>query len=78
MGSYIKTAETWLSNYDKQPYRAHTEPLFKQLQFLEVKDIFDIQCMKFWHKFVNNKLPNHSSNLFRYMHELNEIGPLTV
>ena len=29
-------------------YNAHTEPLFKQLYLLKVKDIFDVQCMKFW------------------------------
>ena len=39
-------------------YNAHTEPLFKQLHLLKVKDIFDVQCMKFWYKFVNKKLPN--------------------
>ena len=33
-------------------YNAHTEPLLKQLHLLNVKDIFDIQCMKFWYKFV--------------------------
>ena len=26
-------------------YNAHTEPLFKQLYLLKVKDIFDVQCM---------------------------------
>ena len=33
-------------------YNAHTEPLFKRLYLLKVKDIFDVQCMKFWYKFV--------------------------
>ena len=36
-------------------YNAHTEPLFKQLYLLKVKDIFDAQCMKFWYKFINKK-----------------------
>ena len=40
-------------------YNAHTEPLCKQLHLLKVKDIFEIQCLKFWYKFVNNKLPNY-------------------
>ena len=28
-------------------YNAHTEPLFKQLHLLKVKDIFDVQCLEF-------------------------------
>ena len=28
-------------------YNAHTEPLFKQLYLLKVKDILDVQCMYF-------------------------------
>ena len=28
-------------------YNAHTDPLFKQLHLLKVKDIFDVQCLKF-------------------------------
>ena len=28
-------------------YNAHNESLFKQLHLLKVKDIFDVQCMKF-------------------------------
>ena len=28
-------------------YNAHTEPLFQQLHLLKVRDIFEIQCLKF-------------------------------
>ena len=55
-------------------YNAHTELLFKQLHLLKVKDIFEIQCLKFWYKYVNNKLPNYFRNMFTYNHELHEIG----
>ena len=54
-------------------YNAHTEPLFKQLHLLKVKDIFENQCLKFWYKYVNNKLPNYFRNMFTYNHELHEI-----
>ena len=54
-------------------YNAHTEPLFKQLHLLKVKDIFEIQCLKFWYKYVNNKLPNYFRNMFTNNHELHEI-----
>ena len=37
-----------------------TEPLFKQLHLLNVKDIFDVQCMKCCYKFVSKELPNYS------------------
>ena len=53
-------------------YNAHTEPLFKQLHLLKVKDIFDVQCLKFWYKFVNNELPNYFRNMFTYNHELHD------
>ena len=55
-------------------YNAHTEPLFKELHLLKVKDIFDVQCLKFWYKFVNKKLPNYFRDMFKYNHELHEIG----
>ena len=50
-------------------YNAHTEPLFKQLYLLKVKDIFDVQCMKFWYKFVNKKLPNYFRDMFIWLTE---------
>ena len=51
-------------------YNAHTEPLFKELHPLKVKDIFDVQCLKFWYKFVNKKFPNYFRNMFKYNFEL--------
>ena len=55
-------------------YNTHTEPLFKQLHLLKVKDIFDVQCLKFWYKFVNKNLPNYFRDMFKYNYELHEIG----
>ena len=46
-------------------YNAHTEPLFKQLRLLKVNDIFDVQCLKVWYKFVNKKLPNYFRDIFK-------------
>ena len=45
-------------------YNAHTDKLFKELNILKVKDIFIIQCAKFYHKFVNGKLPLYFHNFF--------------
>ena len=55
-------------------YNAHTDPLFKRLHLLKVNDIFDVQCLKFWYKFVNKKLPNYFRDMFKYNYELHEIG----
>ena len=55
-------------------YNAYTEPLFKQLRLPNIKDIFDVQCVKFWYKFVNKKLPNYFRDRLTYNCELLEIG----
>ena len=48
-------------------YNAHTEPLFKSRKLLKIHNIFQIQQYKFYHKYVNNKLPSyfHSFQLQR-------------
>ena len=33
-------------------YNVHTDPLFKSLKLLKIEDIFDVQCMKIWYKFM--------------------------
>ena len=53
-------------------YNAHTEPLFKDLHFLKITDIFDVQCIKFWYKFSNNTLPNYFRSMFQYNSSLYE------
>ena len=54
-------------------YNAHTDSLFKSLNLLKIKDIIDVQCMKFWYKFVNNNLSTYFASMFRYNHKLYEI-----
>ena len=54
-------------------YNAHTEPLFKELEMLKVSDIFDVQCMKFWYKFVNKSLPKYFGTIFTFNNELYQI-----
>ena len=54
-------------------YNAHTDPLFKILKLLKTKDIYDVQCMKFRYKFVNNNIPTYFTSMFRYNHELYDI-----
>ena len=52
-------------------YNAHTDPILKNLEMLKVKDIFDVQCLKLWYKFVNNEL-RYFKSMFTYNHELYE------
>ena len=54
-------------------YNSHTEPLFKRMNLLKVKDIFDVQCFAFWYKFVNKKLPHYFHDIFTFNYELHEI-----
>ena len=32
-------------------------PIFKRLHLLTINDLFKLQCMKFYHKYMNNQLP---------------------
>ena len=44
-------------------YNAHTNPLFKNLKTLKIEDIFKLTQMKFYHKYLNNKLPVYLQNM---------------
>ena len=39
---------------------------------LKVKYTFDVQCLNFQYKFVNNKLPNYFRDMFKYNRELHD------
>ena len=70
-----KLQKTALRIMTKSRCNAHTQPHFKQLHFLKVKhiDLLDAQCLKFWYKFVNNKLPNYFRDVFKHNDELHSI-----
>ena len=40
---------------------------------LKVNDIFNVQCMKFWDKFVNKSLPEYFGTIFTFDNELYQI-----
>jgi hypothetical protein len=44
-------------------YNAHTEPIFKELKLLKVKDILKLQELKFYYKFKNKRLPFYLQSL---------------
>jgi hypothetical protein len=41
----------------KSKYNCHTEPLFKQLGILKLKDIIKVKAAKFYYKYCNDQLP---------------------
>ena len=45
-------------------YNAHTEPLFKILKILKLKDLFNTSCIKFLYKLKNGTLPSYFSDSF--------------
>ena len=47
-------------------YNSHTDPLFKQLNLLKIEDIFKVQCLKFFYKFENNKVPVYFQESFTF------------
>ena len=46
-------------------YYDHTDPLFKSLNIMKVKDIFMLQVIKFMYQFRNDSLPDSLNSLFR-------------
>ena len=40
-------------------YNAHSEPLFKQLCLVKADDLFTLAKLKFYHKYVDNSVPNY-------------------
>ena len=45
-------------------YNAHTQPLFKALCTLTLDDTFKMQCLKFYYKFIQGKLPPFFDTFF--------------
>ena len=42
-------------------YNAHTSPLFKKLCVLNLPDLYDVKLLKFYYRYVHNKLPKYFS-----------------
>ena len=52
-------------------FNSHTEPLFKQMKIIKIKDFFELNILKFYHKLVNKRLPPYFDNF--KLHSLEEI-----
>ena len=47
-------------------YNAHTDPLFKKLNLLKVRDLFQLNVLKLYYKFRKKNLPFYTMNMFTY------------
>ena len=45
-------------------YNSHTDPLFKSLNLLKMRDLYDLAQLKFYHKYKNKGLPVYFNNMF--------------
>jgi len=54
----------------KAKYNSHTEPLLKNLNILNVNDLYEFEILIFMHKFIHHKLPKSFSNIFTFNHEI--------
>ena len=41
----------------KTKYSAHTDPIFKDLKVLKIMDLFKLNILKFYYKYIHNELP---------------------
>ena len=46
-------------------FLAHTEPLFKRLSILKVRDILRLKALKFYYRYSNSQLPGYFENMFQ-------------
>ena len=65
----------------KTKYNAHSDPLFKKMKTLKVKDIFHIRCLSFFYHHEKNNLPTYfrnfiSSNIVEHPHNTRQRGNL--
>ena len=44
-------------------YSSHTDPLFKKIHSPKFKDLFELNILKFYHKLMNNNLPDYFLHL---------------
>ena len=54
----------------KAQYNSHTEPLFKKLEILKIKDQFEYEITLFMNKYRQNKLPYSFDKVFCFNHEI--------
>ena len=54
----------------KASYNSHTEPLFNQIQYLKLRDLYEYETLLFMHGFANGNLPSSFDNVFKYSRDV--------
>ena len=55
-------------------YNAHTEPIFKKLNLLQLKDIYKISALKFYFKYKNNMVPCYFKDMLTLTQRSHDYG----
>ena len=56
---FVKLQKRFIRIISLSTYNAHTEPLFKNLEILTIKNLFDLNCLKFVYNYKKGELPKH-------------------
>ena len=59
---FIKLQKRFLRIISLSNYNAHTEPIFKRLEIMTIKNLFDLDCLKFVYNYKKGELPDHLIN----------------
>ncbi len=59
----------------KASYNSHTDPLFKKVQALKLKDLYEYQVACFMHDYTTHRLPRSFDDIFRTNRGIQEIRP---
>ena len=51
-------------------YKDHSNPLFKNLKLLKLRDVLESEIIKFFYKFSRNELPKSVCSIFNLVHEV--------
>ena len=64
MGRFEKLQKRAVRIISCNKYNSHTDPLFKNLNLLKLKDLFELNVLKLYCKYKKNTLPFYISNIF--------------
>ena len=63
---FVKLQKRFLRIISLSNYNAHTEPIFKRLEIITIKNLFDLNCLKVVYNYKKEELPDHFLK-FRYV-----------
>ena len=70
LGKTITLQKRAVRTISMSAYNSHTDPLFRKLEILKVKDLYIAQVALFMFDYTQNMLPISFRSLFKYNHEI--------